>query len=308
MLVICPVIGGCFGSGLIDRVPGVSSPVDYLPNTGAVTGLVRTTKKSVYRGAKMGKRLGGNAALYVNYGARAMATADYTLGGADGNLTVEIFIMEQDVAGSGLFHHFRGHKLRNTGRTVTVGAEGVVDTQRKDRNLYFYKESLFCKLIYTGREPVPNLVPLGQRIAGRLRGHQKQPRAFQYLALEGIKPETASVSPGYTFNCQFLPPGVFADAPGAGAIARAFLIEHDSPKSAAKTAQDYRAYLSVHGANYGLKYGPKRRRTWWARQPDQGRVICTQYREWLVGVQWPKNYTKGEALIERIVDRIKPQR
>jgi hypothetical protein len=131
-----------------------------------------------------------------------------------------------------------------------------------------------------------------------------------------VDPSTGRVSGGYTFNYEFLPPGVFAKAPGAGAIAEVFLISHYTQKEAEKTAHKHRYFLEVNGMDYDSKYTTREedggggfaffgsgghRRVWWGTDPNVGRVICTRYGVYLIGVLAPKSFERGEVILDRIV-------
>ncbi|MBN2712045.1 MAG: hypothetical protein JXR97_06365 [Planctomycetes bacterium] len=303
-ILIAFICVGCSSDGMLSRVPGITGSDRFLPQNNEVPGLVRTSKKLAYRGEDMASFLGNMAALYLNYGAENMATADYYIGSPDKTLSVEVYTMEQDVAAAGIFHYYRGKKLQNTGTKVDVGAEGVLDRYRENRNLYFYKKRQFFKIIYTGEKPIPSLVPLGRKLADAMGGETIKPKGFQFLDVDGIDGASAHVTPGYTFNCDFLPPGIFANAPACGPIAEVFLIEHHEQKDADKTGQDYRTYLELNGKDFTMKYGPNRRRVWWGRDPVQGRVICTVYGHWLIGVLRPRTYSTGEEMLDKMVARI----
>ncbi len=299
---------GAGGGGLLSHVPGVRTFDGFLPEADQVPGLKPKAALRTFRGKGMEDYLGRNAALFINYGAEGLAVREYEMGGADHTLSIEAFDMNGQVAAAGLYHFHRGKKLADAGVPVDVGAEGVLDRTHENRNLYFYKNRCFYKLIYTGPVPVPDLVAVGKMLAERVPGSPERPRGFQYLDLEGVDSSTAQVTPGYTFNCEFLPPGIFAKAPGAGPIAEVFLIGHFDDDDAAKTAKDYQQYLTLHGLDYSLKHRPNRRIYWWAKDPDQGRVICSRYKNYVVGVVRPKSYELGETLLERLIDRIEQDR
>ncbi len=297
---------GCSGpSGLMSRVPLIAGSGRFMPESGEAPGLVRIGKVHVARGDRMRDYMGARANVYSNYGAETMATCDYTLGGAGKSLTIESYSMENEVAAAGIFHYHRGRKLYGLGKTVAVGVAGVLDTRRKGRSLYFYKQRQFVKLVYTGPDPVPDLLPLARAMAAKMPGTGKPPGGFEYLNVEGVDPAATYVWPGYTFNCDFLPTGIFAKAPIAGPIAEVFLIAHHDKKAAAKTAQNYRIYLEINGKDYAVKHTQRRRLVWQAQQPAIGRVIVTQYKKYVIGVRRPKTYAAGEAVLKRVVANIK---
>ncbi|MCX7934761.1 MAG: hypothetical protein N3A66_05830 [Planctomycetota bacterium] len=285
-------------------VGGLGGAEKYLPENGAVPGLKRVGKIRQYRTSQLNEYLGPSANLFVGYGAENLAVADYVLGDAKQTLAVECYGMNSDVAAAGIFHYYRGRWLRGRGTPVEVGSEGVLDQTRENRNLYFYKQRYFFKIIYSGPLPVPDLTPLGRAVANAVPGTSERPRGFEFLEVEGVARDTAYVSPGYTFNCDFLPPGVFAKAPGAGDIAEVFIIAHLNEDEAQKTARDYRTYLQLNGQNYSQKGVAKGRVVWQARDPNQGRVMCTQHKQFVIGVVRPQTWEKAEALLDAIVKKI----
>ncbi len=303
------LIAGCGGgSGLLPELPFGPTNERHLPASGAVPGLLRATKVTSYKQERMEDYFGPTFRLYLNYGAQGLSTADYTYLGEEKTLTIESFTMENATAAAGLYHYFRGRKLRGRGFPVEVGAEGVLDRERDGRNLYFYKNRIFAKVIYSGPEPVPGLVPIGRAMAADIPGSRERPRGFAFLDVAGVDPTSTYVSPGYTFNADFLPPGIFAKAPGAGGIAEVFLIGHFDRREAQQTAEDYMVYLRRAGTDFSRKIVDRRRVVWQARDPDQGRVICTLARSYVVGVVRPRTYAEGEAILDRIADRIESSR
>lgn len=298
---------GCGGSKLpvLGKLPFVSSDdTRYLPENGAVPGLARVGKMRGYGSKDMREYLGDATAMFVQYGAQGVSTADYTLGAKDRTVTVECFLMEDDIEAAGIFHCYRGKKLRGLGSPVEAGAEGVLDRKRDGRNLYFYKQRFFFKIIYSGKDPVPDLLPLARAVAARVPGNASRPKGFEFISVDGVDATTAGVTPGFTFDCDFLPPGVIVKAPGAGDVADLFLISHLDEKSAEKSGRDYRTYLQLNGENYESRKANGRREVWMARDPVQGRVIATVYGKYLVGVVRPKTYEDAEAIINRVLEKI----
>ncbi len=301
--------GGCGGgiSKVLSRVPLVSSANRYLPESDAVPGLVRTGRVRAYRGNEMRKYQGKSAALYLNYRATGLSVADFYLSEPGRSLTIESYSMDGNIAAAGIFHYFRGRKLKGAGRPVPAGAEGVLDVRHEKRNLYFYKQRYFMKIIYTGTKPIPDLVPLAQAICARIPGSGSRPAGFKYLAVKGVNPKTAHVTPGYTFNCDFLPPGITAKAPGAGSVVSdVYLIVHNDDKEAEHTGRDYRQYLQINGKDFTLKRKSWHGRpVWTARDPSQGRVVCTVYKKFVIIVARPRSYPEGEQVVDNIVARIR---
>jgi len=301
LFLACGVfLSGCLGTNLrIDQA-------NILPDEKTYDGLKPLGKKKTYAGEDAIKRyLGGYGKLFYQYGTRNIYVRDYELGKPDQTLTVEIYTLNSDKSAAGLFHYHRGRILRNMGTPVDVGVEGVVDTFRGGRSLYFYKQLTFVKLIYTGGKPVPDLVPLANAIARDIAGDNTPPTGVEHLNVEGVNPETWRVSPGYVFNYEFLSTGIFAKAPGAGSVAEVFIIGCFDDNEAKRCGSDYRLFLQLNGKDYTVKHKTHSRMLWWAQDPTQGRVVCTVQDDFLIGILRPQTYEMAEVVLDRIADHIK---
>lgn len=312
LILVVIALGWTAGCFLGDGEPKEAKKAQgYLPSDNTIPGLARIGKPRQYRGlGEMKHYLGQRASHFHQYGAVAVSAADYRLGENE-TLSIETFEMKSEEAAAGLFHYYRGTRLNKWGIPVDVGAGGVVDKLRKKRNLYFYKGSYFVAIFYTGKGEAPDLLPLARTIAEKIPGTSAEARGFEYLDVEGVQASTASISPGYLFNCEFLPIGVLAKAPGAGDVAEVFLLAHRRREDAEKTAQDYQDFLEAAGKDYTIKHvkaltdpSHRPRPVWWARDPKQGRVICTRYDTWVIGVVRPETYEKGEEILTRVVEKI----
>jgi hypothetical protein len=284
----------------------VSVPVfradGHLPDNGFYQDWRIFGKKRWVAGRNLETYIGRQAAMFESYGASLLCTADYGPPKAEAPvLTIESYEMDSALAASGIFHYHRGHILRGQGRPADIGIEGV----RGEGVLYFYKGIFFFKIIYTGPdEAMVDLEKIGRAIAADIPGGTRPPRGFEYLSVDGLEPKSSRLSAGYTFNYEFLPPAIFCKAPGAGKIAEVFLIGHHTEDQAERTARDYRFFLEKYGLDYSFKRSGMKRLIWWARDPTHGRVICTQYRRWVIGVLTPQTFERGEVILDRIVLRI----
>lgn len=288
-----------------DGKPVSGSSGKYFPDTGDVEDLVRTSKVLTYKNKKFQELYGEAGNRYIQFGMLNMMSADYTLGGSDGRISLEIAAMETPTAAAGLFHHHRGVVLRNQGEAVDVGAEGVLDVPRGRRNLYFYRGKFFVKIVYSGKPPVPSLLPIAENIDAKLpSGRDAKPTGFRYIAIEGVNKDTASLTPGFTFNLSFLPASVTASAPGGGSPASdMYLITRVKSSEAAELYKDYNAYLKLH-AEYIEEYRRGKQRFTKAVDPNHGRVLFTAYKNVFIIAARPDGYDKGEVLIDRVMDRI----
>lgn len=285
---------------------------DYFPEEVDVPELERVGKILTYKNEKFQELYGTAGNRYLQYGMISMTTADYTYGGRDRRLTIEIVTMETPTAATGLFHYHRGNILDGRGTPVDVGAEGIVDAGRENRNLYFYRSNMFVKLIYSGKEPVPDLTPVASFIDSQLpAGRDARPDGFAYIEIDGVNKDTISLTSGFTFNISFLPPGITANAPGGGSVASdMFIITRQLDRDAAALYKDYTSYLKLY-SDYVEEYKRGRQPYTKAVDPNQGRVVFTQYKNALIIAARPDGYEKGEALIDKVMakmDSVEPDK
>ena len=291
-------------------MPGLFRPRSasdgMFPRTGDVADLVLVSRRILaYSGEKFAELYGSAGNRYLQYGLINMMVAEYLHGGQGRRLSIELATMESPIAAAGLFHHHRGNILAGGGLDVELGAEGVLDRNRGGRNLYFYRGSIFAKLVYSGPDPAPDLLPAGRFLDSRLpSGGDAKPDGFAYIDVPGINRETIALTSGFTFNISFLPPSVWASAPGGGGIASdLFVVTRGSRKEAEAAYRDYLAYLKLY-AEYFEEYRRGDRRFVKAVDPNQGRVVFTWHENAMIIAARPDGYEKGEALIDSVMARI----
>lgn len=275
------------------------------PGEGDVDDLSPNGKVLTYKNDKFQELYGSAGNRYIQYGMRSMMSADYTYGAPNQRVSIEIAIMETPTAAAGLFHHHRGKVLQSKGTPMGVGAEGVLDSGRGNRNLYFYRSNLFVKLVYSGKEPVPSLMPIAAYIDSHLPADRDaKPEGFDLITIDGVDPETISLTPGFTFNISFLPASVTASAPGGGSPASdLFIITRRTYKEAMELYKDYLAYLKLH-AEYVEEYNNGGLKMVKATDPNQGRVLFAAYKHVFILAARPDGYEKGEVLIDRVITKI----
>jgi len=275
------------------------------PVKGDVDGLVPQGKPVKYREHSFQDFYGKQANIFLAYGVENLSTAEYTYGGSDKRITIEMATMEDAMGAAGLFHYHRGTVLKTSGTPVDVGAEAVLDTERDGRNLYFYRSSIFVKILYSGKEPVPSLMPIAQYIDSKIpKGRDDKPQGFEYVKVPWTDEKTVALTPGFCFSLTFMPPAITASAPGAGSIASdLFIITRRTNGDAQELYNDYRQYLQTF-AEYIEEIRRDRQRYTQAVDPNQGRVIFTAYKNVLIIAARPDGYDKGEELIRMVMEKI----
>lgn len=294
-------------AGLFARLRGNDTAASGMfPGSGDVPDLVRVSKVLTYKGKTFNDHFGAAGAPYIMYGFSDVKAADYNYGDDDKRVVIEIATMGSTDAAAGLFHHLRGTTLANVGEPVDVGVEGMIDAGRGGRTIYFYTSNLFVKIIYSGKTPIPDLMPIAKAVEGRMpEGKAQKPEGFKYIDIPGVNMETVGVTPGNTFSMQDLPPSVTASAPGGGSTASdLFIITRGSAKEANKVVKDYAAYLRLLGENFEEYRRGDKQRFYKGVDPVQGRVVFTAYKKVVIIAARPNGYPKGEALIEAVMRKI----
>lgn len=278
---------------------------DYFPADGDVPDLVRAGQVLTYTPQKFLEFYGSLGNRYIQYGLRNMMACEYQWGGKDRRLTIEISTLENATSAAGLFHYHRGTVLDGQGTTVDVEAEGVLDKRRGNRNLYMYRSNIFVKIVYAGKDPVPDLTVIGEFIDSELpEGRDAKPDGFAYIGIEGVDKSTIGLTPGFTFNISFLPPAVVASAPGAGSVASdLYIITRQLDRDAAQLYKDYNSYMKLY-AEYVEEYKRDGQLYTKGVDPNQGRVVFTNYRNALIIMARPDGYEKGEVIIDRVMAKM----
>lgn len=276
------------------------------PGAGDVVDLSPEGKTKSYQPDSLTEFYGDAANRYLQYGLLKMESRDYLYGGPKDRVNIEIATMESPTAAAGLYHFHRGKLLEGAGKPLDIGAEAVLDVKRDSRNLYFYRGAYFIKIVYSGKGRPPDLTPIARYIDDHMpaKAKDEKPQGFEYIDIDGINKDTIALTPGFTFNISFLPPSVWASAPGGGSPASdLYIITRLSDNDAAELQQDYTAFLRLH-AEYFEEYKVGSMKLTKGIDPNQGRVVFGAYRNALIIAARPDGYVKGEALIEQVMDRI----
>lgn len=288
------------------------SATSMMPRNKDIPDLTLNGKILTYTNEKLKNYYGSGMNMYSQYGIDNLVAAEYTYGASDRRVTIEIANMQDATSAAGLFHYYRGNIVEDGGRPVDMGAEGVIDSGRENRNLYFYRAKNFVKIIYSGKDPVPDLMTIAGFIDGKAPGgRDEKPAGIDMIKVNGVNPDTVAVTPGYCFNLSFFPPAVWASAPGGGSVASdVFIMTRNKDSEAAELFNDYLAYLKLT-AEYFEEYRRDRQRYLKAVDPNQGRVVATAYRNALIVFARPDGYERAEPIINAVMakmDELDPPR
>jgi hypothetical protein len=271
------------------------------PDTNALPGLRRVERPRRVRVRSLSDVLGADAvAVHVRNGVNDYAEAHYDFEGQRRSVTIGIAAFPEPLHAAAAFHEYRIRFLHRRGEAVPVGAEGVLDARNGGRNLYFYKQRTFVRVIYSGDRPIPDLLPLARLVADAIPGDDRPPTAIEALRIEGIDPSTLTVTLGPLFQLDFFPRAATAGAPGAGMVSDASVAVFPRRAAAEDAAKAYQAYLQRNGEDFQAGVSPGGLSWWRATDPEQGRVIAAVRGNVLHIVARPQNYDAGLAFLERM--------
>lgn len=279
-----------------------------LPMTGDFPGLVQLGKNKIFTKADDRMMyLGTRGQVMEQFGTRSLYVGDYTLGGKGNDLSLESYQVDGDVGAAGIFYYYKGRLLANAGKDVDVGGAGVIDTKNDSRNLYFYKGQLFFALIYTGKAPIPDLVPLARWLADKVNNRNWQPTGFKYLKdLDGVSQKYTRISYGNALNMDFLPPAVMSLALCAGTKAKVYACTFSDPKQMQNTEDAFVRFLRFDTKQYKeskLKSGASSYRVYQGIEKDEGLIQFVRGRDVLFIVTGADSAGQGLDLLQRLLDR-----
>ncbi len=303
--LLCVLAAGLLAacSGFVEE-----TKTGMLPLTGDFPGLVQLGKNKIFTKAEdRVNYLGSRGRVVDQYGTTEVYVGDYTLGDPKNNLTMEYYKVDGDVGAAGIFYYYQGKILGGTGKDVDVGASAVLDVKNESRNLYFYKGRYFFSLIYTGKAPVPDLVPLGRYMADKVSAKNWKPAGFRFLdGMEGVSQKYTRVSYGNALNMDFLPPAVMSLAMCAGQKAKVFVCVTSDPKQLEGMEGAFVRYMRFDAKEYKynmLKLGAAGYKVHQAIEKDEGLTLFVRGRETLFIVSGADSVEKGTDLLRRLIER-----
>ncbi len=284
-----------------------------IPLTGQYPGLVPIDKKIVnyFSTQDKARYLGNKAPLFDQYGLNSLHVCNFTLDGPENYLTIEAYSVNSSVGAAGIYYYYKGKILYGGGKDVEVGAQGVLDTERESRNLYFYKGQFFYALVYTGKKPVPDLVPLAREIADRTMGENFKPKGFEYLDVKGISTQFARVTWGNALNTEFLPPSVMALAWAAGKEAKIYVSSYNNKKDMEDSLLDFRRYLQLEAPDFKesrIKVGEGDYKLYTATDSTLGVIMVAVFEDNIITLVKPESLDKGMPLIRAIIEKARSLR
>ena len=287
--------------------PLAGSSSGFLPVTGEYPGLVADgERKTFVLDTERDAYLGNNAALFENYGLSDFFHNSYTLNGEKNYLSIEAYNIVGDNGAAGVFYYFVRRKLRGKGKMVKVGADGVLDVANDGRNLYFFKGRWFFALVYSGKDNIPDLLPLARFLASKVPGENWKPDGFRYLEVEGISSKYAYVSAGNALNFAFLPPSVTTFVSSAGLESNIYISNFSESKDAKDAADAFRELLRLQEdyKKVPITADGKKHTIYQAIDEKEGLLMFVQYRRTIITISHVTDEAVARLLFSRVLTKI----
>jgi len=165
--VIISLIVAC-GS---EKPAGPKATVDYLLSSYDAIGVARTAPPRLFKGQDLWEYIDGGAELYLKYGFKEVATADYRKGETE--MVVELYRFDSDLNAFGLYSMMRP----DSAHLARYGVEGFVAPGQ----IEFVKGDLVVRVTGYDASDESNLalINLADEIEKQLPGATQPPAAFK---------------------------------------------------------------------------------------------------------------------------------
>lgn len=227
------------------EAPG--QPVEkLLPTPGFADGWMVKEKIDTYSEKDLYKYINGEAELYYPYGFKALATAMYVRSdNQEYGIIADIYEMGSPLDAFGIYSRYRDPDEE----TVTIGTEGFVN----DSQLLFAKNRYFVRLSPSGSVTMEKsvFIACAQSIAKMIPGSSPL-TILDILKTPGVIPKTEAYIAQNVLGYAFFKKGLTADAKLNENIIRIFVVLEDSPESAVRAFEDYKAYLEKSKTSYSV--------------------------------------------------------
>lgn len=277
---------------------GPAAPIDVLAAMAAVGPWTRQAPPQAYGQDDLWEYIDGAASLFVSYHFATMATATYKAEGVRGTLTVDLYLLPDDLHAYGLYARERAPDVA----LADLGTQGYV-TGAACR---FVKGRYYAKLSLAPppKEPAEHLLLVAHDMAGRLTGSDDLPAVLSVFPSHRQIPNTAVF--------------VAADLLGQSALGSGFLVDYDLGLE-----DPSRVFLHLDATEEGARQAFDRFREFAARratdlqplpglgdeaftcdQPYYGPTVVVREGKAMGGLARSPSITQGRQLLERILARL----
>jgi hypothetical protein len=278
---------------------GADDPiVKVFPSTACSEGWIMDEKVTLYNKDNLFDRINGEAELYFPYGFEVMASARYVSSqNHQVSIDADIYKMGSLLDAFGMYSNYR----RADDPVVKVGAEGTSSSAL----LLFYQDRYFIRLQAGGTLKLDKdiLLACAQSISKRLPADTGAPKELEVFIL----PSTINKSERYyaqsLLGYAFFRRGLIAEALLEGEHVQVFLVPEDSPASARRAFDQYRAYLEASGKAVQAA-GTSDYISMASVDPLYGGVFIEQKGRYLVGVIRVNNIPAAKILLDRMKKKL----
>ncbi len=257
----------------------------------------RTETPTAYGHENLWEYIDGAASLFVSYDFEAMATTVYEAEGVRGRMTVDLYLLPDELWAFGLYARERGPDAE----LEDIGAEGYSarNACRFVKGRYYVKLSLAPP----PPEPVSHLRALAKRLAETIPGATELPPILSVFPREGLDERSVVFVGSDLLGHSFLRTGFLADYDvGADDPARMFLFIADDEDEADAAYAGLVAFLEKRGEIQGELDGLGSR-AFRGTTPYSGPMVAVVHKHLVAGLVGPATAEKARELLAETLRR-----
>ena len=284
-----------------------STKDSFLPPPDFLVGWTRDGEVKRYDSDTLFDHINGEADVYYPYGFVGVETTRYVHGTAENTaVTADVYEMGSLLEAFGIYSNYRPADAE----TIALGVEGI----RGDYQLLFYKDMHFVRINASG-EPGDTreaMTACGEAIAGALPGTNDPPTELDFIAIDGIVPDSVKYIAESLLGYRCFPHGLVANTHADRDTDRVFVVfppagtaEADTVHAGEAAVEGYIAYLEENSARFDWVATDTSRRLI-ARDPLYGMVTIEPRDAYAVGVADIADSKAAPDLMRQLLDRLTP--
>jgi len=252
----------------------------------------------VYGHEDLWEYIDGAASLFVSYDFVEMATAEYEAEGVRGRMTVDLYLLPDELWAFGLYARERGPDAE----LVEIGAEGYLarNACRFVKGRYYVKLSLAPP----PPEPAGHLRTVAQRLAETIPGAMELPPILSVLPQDGLDERSIVFVGSDLLGHSFLRSGFLADYDvDAEDPVRLFLFIADDEDEAEQAYAGLMAFIRKRGEIEGDVDGLGTR-AFIGTTPYSGRMVSVVQEHIVAGLVGEATTERAKELLSEMLERL----
>jgi hypothetical protein len=293
---LCAPSPPCAAEAAVALTPEQHALAALLPGDGAIPGWKKPAPPEFYGPENLWDCINGAAALYLDYGFRALVAQYYTTEDRKGTAQVEIYQMESPLNAFAIYAAERSPE----DNAIQVGVQGYLG----ENALNFWKGPYYVKVTSykTGDNGKGILRNLAGIVAERIPGQFTMPAAFRYFPTENRVPASERYIPKNFLGQPFFKGGYRVDYHGEPGNYQLFLVPNASAEGAKQAFAKYLTHLESRAGQVALeKKGDYQMMT------SAGREAVFQYKSFVGGVLGTSGAPPVRELAQELIAGLKEQ-